>query len=323
MTVTGRGANVPTSKAVLLRDMLKRDEIYIVPELADCAAAKAAEINGFKVIMVSSGDLACSLTGIPDLELLSLDEFVAVTDRICNMSQLPLIIDADDGFGRPLNAYYACQRLMKAGAAGVLITDAAEHGRRGVLPIEQAVLKFKAAREGLGPDGFLIARVDTNPETQFEETMERSRRYREAGADMICILWMHLVQGDRVELCKRIAASDPGLKWYPDLNAHDAEAGLNIDHLVEFGYKLVGVHFSAHAAMLAMLDTGRHVFESRTNTYVETHYRDTGYNMFTSMSMFGLADGHWPNLERKFVEDPEDAIAVRNANYFCRPDDRF
>jgi methylisocitrate lyase len=314
---------VPTNMAAALRDLLKKDEIYIVPEFADCAAAKAAELNGFKVIMVSSGDLACSLTGIPDLELLSLDEFVAVTDRITNMSPLPLIIDADDGFGRPLNAYYACQRLMKAGAAGVLITDAAEHGRRGVLPIEDATLKFKAAREGLGPDGFLVARVDTNPETQFEETIERSRRYREAGADMICILWMHLVQGDKLALIKKIAAEDPGLKWYPDLNAHDAEAGLDIDELVQYGYQLVGVHFSAHAAMLAMLDTGRHVFESRTNTYVETHYRDTGYNMFTSMSMFGLSDGYWPNIESRFVKDPQDAIAVRNADYFVRPDDKY
>jgi hypothetical protein len=128
---------------------------------------------------------------------------------------------------------------------------------------------------------------------------------------------------DRLALCERIAAADPGLKWYPDLNAHDAETGLNIDDLVKFGYKLVGVHFSAHAAMLAMLDTGRHVFESRNNSYVETHYEDTGYKLFTSMSMFGLSDGYWPKLESKFVKDPQDAIAVRNADYFVRPDDKY
>ncbi len=123
-----------TDTALILRELVAKEEIFIVPELADCAAAKAAEMNGFQAIMVSSGDLACSLTGIPDLQLLSLDEFVAVTDRICNMSPLPLIIDADNVFGRPLNAYYACQRLRKAGAAGVLITEAAEEGRQGVLP---------------------------------------------------------------------------------------------------------------------------------------------------------------------------------------------
>lgn len=308
--------------ATKLRELLKRDAIHIVPELADCAAARAAEINGFEVLMISSGDLACSLTGIPDLQLLSLDEFVWVTDRMTSMTSLPLILDIDNGFGRPLNAYYACQRLRKAGAAGVLVTDMAEEGRQGVLPIDEAVLKFRAARDGLGPDGYLVARVDTHPEEAFEETIERSLAYREAGADMICILWMHKVQGDRLELCRRIAAADPGDKWYPDLSARHGQPELDIDDLVPLGYKLVGVHFSAHAAMLAMLDTGRHVFESRTNVYVDTHYDDTGFHFMTSMSLFGLRDGYWPDIERRYVKDPQDAIAVRNAEYFVRPDDR-
>lgn len=308
--------------ATKLRELLKRDAIHIVPELADCAAARAAEINGFEVLMISSGDLACSLTGIPDLQLLSLDEFVWVTDRMTSMTSLPLILDIDNGFGRPLNAYYACQRLRKAGAAGVLVTDMAEEGRQGVLPIDEAVLKFRAARDGLGPDGYLVARVDTHPEEAFEETIERSLAYREAGADMICILWMHKVQGDRLELCRRIAAADPGDKWYPDLSARHGQPELDIDDLVPLGYKLVGVHFSAHAAMLAMLDTGRHVFESRTNVYVDTHYDDTGFHFMTSMSLFGLRDGYWPDIEHRYVKDPQDAIAVRNAEYFVRPDDR-
>lgn len=306
-----------------LRELLAKDAIHIVPELADCAAARAAEMNGFEIIMISSGDLACSLTGIPDLQLLSLDEFVWTTDRITNMTSMPLIIDADSGFGRPINAYYACQRLRKAGAAGVLITDAAEEGRDGVLPIDEAVLKFRAAREGLGPDGYLIARVDTNPATDFEETIARSLAYREAGADMICILWMHKVQGDRLELCRRIHEADPGAKWYPDLTSHGGRTELDIDDLVPLNYRMVGVHFSSHAAMLAMLDTGRHVFESRTNVYVDTHYQDTGYHFMTSMSLFGLSDGTWPDLERKWVKNPQDAIAVRNAEYFVRDTDKY
>ncbi len=314
---------MPTDTALILRELLAKDEIQIVPELADCAAAKAAEINGFKVLMVSSGDLACSLTGIPDLQLLSLDEFVLITDRITSMSPLPLIIDADNGFGRPLNTYHACQKLRKAGAAGVLVTEAADHGRQGVLPMDEAALKFQAARDGLGPDGYLIARIDLHPEDDFDEVIRRSHAYRAAGADMICILWMHLVRGDRLELCRRIAAADPGPKWYPDLTSHGGESELRIDDLAPLGYRMVGVHFSSHAAMLAMLDTGRHVFESRTNVYVDTHYRDTGFHFMTSMSMFGLSDGTWPDLERRYVKDPLDAIAVRNADYFVRPDDRF
>jgi len=313
-----------TDGAVRLRQILdSSDEIHIVPELADCAAARAAEINGFKILMVSSGDLACGLTGIPDLQLLSLDEFVLTTDRITSMCDLPLIIDADDGFGRPLQTYYGCQKLRKAGAAGVLVTEAAGLGRQGVLPVEEAVQRFRAARDGLGPDGYLIARVDLHPEDDFDEVVARSRTYREAGADMICVLWMHRLTGDRMDYCRRLAAADPGPKWYPDLATNNGKAELNIDDLAPLNYRMVGVHFSSHAAMLAMLDVGRHVFESRTNEYVESHFRDTGYNFMTSMSLFGLRDGHWPGLESRYVTDPQDAIAVRNADYFVRATDRI
>jgi methylisocitrate lyase len=306
-----------------LRELLKLEAIHIVPELYDCAGARAAQINGFQIIMLSSSALACGLTGIPDLQLLSVDEFVWVTERITNMCALPLLIDADDGFGRPLAAYQGCKRLVKAGAAGVLITDSAELGKNGVAPMEDAVLRFRAARDGLGPDGYLIARVDTNPETEYEQTIERCLAYREAGADMICVLWMHKVSGDKLALCKKLNARDPGPKWYPDLSSSHGVSELNIDDLVPFGYRMVGVHYHAHAAMLAMLDTGRHVFESRTNCYVEEHYRDTGYNFFTAMVLYGLADNTWPSIEQKYVKNPADAISVRSRAYFVREDDKY
>ena len=134
-------AKVPAADR--LRAMFNDDKVRIVPELADCMGAKAAEMNGFEVIMVSSGDLACAMTGIPDLQLLSIDDFVRVTEQITHMTPMPLIIDADDGFGlgRALNAQYGCMRIMQAGAAGVLVTDTSELGRKGQLPIPDATLR--------------------------------------------------------------------------------------------------------------------------------------------------------------------------------------
>ena len=307
-----------------LRTMLENSaEPLIVPEIYDCASAKAAEMNGFQVIMVSSGDLACSLTGIPDLQLLSLDEFVGVTDRITNMTEMPLIIDADEGFGRPLNTYYGCQRLVKAGAAGVLVTDAAAMGKQGQLSREEAVLRFRAARDGLGKDAILIARCDSDPEREFNEAIDRCNSYLEAGVDMICLLWMHKVKGDKFELCKRFDAAVKGWKWYPDLSGSSNGKEVTVQQLSSLNYKLIGIHYSMHAAMLSMLDVGRHVMESKTNDYVEDHFNNTGYKFFTSMSLFGLHDNSWVDIEKKYVEDPKDAIAVRNADYFVRKDDRF
>lgn len=92
--------------------------------------------------------------------------------------------------------------------------------------------------------------------------------------------------------------------------------------LQELGcYKLVGVHFSCHAAMLAMLDVGRHVMQEQTNDYVDYHFDDTGYKTFTTMSMFGLTDGSWVEAENAFVREPQDSVAQRNADYFVRAED--
>ena len=71
-----------------LRELVSKEKTLIVPELHDCMSAKAAEMNGFEVIMVSSGDLACALTGIPDLQLLSIDDFVRVTEQITRMTPM-------------------------------------------------------------------------------------------------------------------------------------------------------------------------------------------------------------------------------------------
>ena len=83
-------AKVPAADR--LRAMFNDDKVRIVPELADCMGAKAAEMNGFEVIMVSSGDLACAMTGIPDLQLLSIDDFVRVTEQITHMTPMPMTV---------------------------------------------------------------------------------------------------------------------------------------------------------------------------------------------------------------------------------------
>ena len=329
-------AKIPAEQR--LRELIREGKPRLVPELADCMGAKAAEMNGFEVIMVSSGDLACAMTGIPDLQLLSVDDFVRVTEQITHMTPLPLIVDADDGFGlgRALNAQYGCMRIMQAGAAGVLVTDTSELGRKGQLDVEDACLRFRAARAGLdanGRHGFLIARCDSDLINDFEETVDRCAAYIDAGADMLCILWMHKIQDrqQKIDAMRRLrdALDARGGKyknfpmWYPDLcgKTHDPEE-VSMQELEDLGcYRLVGVHFSCHAAMLAMLDVGRHVMQEQSNDYVDYHFDDTGYKTFTTMTMFGLTDGSWVEAENAFVRAPQDSVAQRNADYFVRSGD--
>ena len=321
-----------------LRALIADGKNRLVPELADCMGAKAAEMNGFEVIMISSGDLSAVLTGMPDIQLLSIDDFCRATEQISRMTQMPVIVDADDGFGlgRALNAHFGCARIMQSGAAGVLVTDASELARRGQLSIEDACLRFKAARAGLdanGRHGFLVARCDSDIIHDFDETLARCAAYIDAGADMICVLWMHKIPGreQKIDAMRRLrdGLNAMGGKyvdfpmWYPDLcgAAHDP-GEVSMKDLEELGvYKLTGVHFSCHAAILAMLDVGRHVMMEQTNDYVDYHFDDTGFKTFTPMSMFGLTDGTWVEAERMFVRDPQDAVSQRNADYFVREDD--
>lgn len=254
------------------------------------------------------------------------------------MTPMPLIIDADDGFGlgRALNAQYGCMRIMQAGAAGVLVTDTSELARKGQLSISDAVLRFKAARAGLnanGHNGFLIARCDSDLVHDFAAAVNRCAAYIDAGADMLCILWMHKIPDRKKKLlmCRKLrdALNARGSRyenfsmWYPDLcgKAHDPEE-VSVDELKELGvYKLAGVHYSAHAAMLAMLDVGRHVMKDQNNDYVDYHFDETGYKTFTTMSMFGLTDSSWVEAENSYVREPRDSVAQRNADYFVREDD--
>lgn len=300
------------------------NEVILVPEIFDCASAKAADLNGFKVIMISSADLANSLCGVPD-GFISLDEIIRTVERISSMTEMPVIMDSDYGYGTPLNCYYGVKRIAKAGAAGVLITDAHADGRPGMVSPELAALRFKAARDALGDDdALLIARCDANPETDFNETVERCNIYLEAGANMTCILNMHLVKGNRTELCRKLSEQIPGWKWYPDLTADEhGNPEVNLDDLFDLGYRMTGIHFSMHASMIAMLDTGRHVLKNRDNVYVTKHYDYTGYRFFSPTVFFGILPGdRWRMLEEKYV--PEDQrILKRAAEYFCRDDDCY
>lgn len=82
-----------------LSEYLSDENLYYVPEIFDCMSTKAAEINGFKMVMISSSDFSCAYTGIPDLKLLTVDEYAGMAERITNMTDMPLFIDADEGLG--------------------------------------------------------------------------------------------------------------------------------------------------------------------------------------------------------------------------------
>lgn len=304
-------------------------ELILVPEVYDCASAKAAELNGFDTVMISSGDFACAYTGIPDLRLLSVDEYEAVTSRISNMSDMPIILDIDDGFGRPVSTYNACKRLCRAGAAGVLVTDAKENSKPGGPgDMKLVTTRIRAAHDGFADagdeDSLIIARCDINPRTDFEEYIERSNKYLEAGANMIC-LYPFAVHGEgRHDLARRLGENINGWLWWPDLTSDEnGDPEFDIKDLFSWGYKMTGLHFSFHAAFSAMLDAGRHAFKEKGNSYITHAYDWTGYRFKSPLVFFGIGDNEWVDREAKYSEDPNQTILKRYHELLCRPNDVY
>lgn len=120
---------------------------------------------------------------------------------------------------------------------------------------------------------------------------------------------------------RRVAAAVHAPFWYPDLDPGDKAE--DAAELLELGYHFTGIHTAFRAAMYAMLDCNRHVFELKNNDYVMEHYDYTGFHFYYSPMTCFLKDGKWADLEASFVNKPEDGLALRKMKGFCGPTDKL
>jgi methylisocitrate lyase len=151
-----------------------------------------AEPIGHKAIYLSGGGLAANSLGLPDLGISSLDDVITDVDRITCASELPLLVDADTGFGGAFNIARTVRSLTRAGAAGMHIEDQVAAKRCGhrpgkaVVSIAEMVDRVKAAVDARTDGEFVImARTDALAVEGMEKTVERAFACVEAGADMI------------------------------------------------------------------------------------------------------------------------------------------
>ena len=153
--------------------------------------ALLAERAGFKAIYLSGGGVAAGSLGIPDLGITTLQDVLIDIDRITNVTELPLIADADIGFGTSaFNVARTVKSFIKAGAAGLHIEDQVGAKRCGhrpnkeIVPLDEMVDRIKAAVDAKSdPDFMIIARTDALAVEGLEASLERAEAYIEAGAD--------------------------------------------------------------------------------------------------------------------------------------------
>jgi 2,3-dimethylmalate lyase len=175
-----------------LREMLSGGQLVPAPGVYDAMSARLAEAAGFPAVYMSGFGVTASLLGRPDIGLLGMSEMAQAARRIVSAVEVPVIADADTGYGNAINVIRTVQEYEAAGVAAMHIEDQVTPKRCGhmtgkqVVPAEVMIDKVKAAVAARqDPDLVLIARTDAAAVEGIDAAIDRALRYREAGADML------------------------------------------------------------------------------------------------------------------------------------------
>ena len=178
----------------VLKQRLKQPEILVAPGVFDAFSAMAATNAGFEALYVSGASIAYTRLGRPDIGLFGLEEVSDVVSHISERIDLPLIVDADTGFGNALNVQRTVRLLERSGAAGIQIEDQAMPKRCGHLDGKALVSKsemagkIRAAVDARRDEATqIIARTDAIGVEGFEAALERAQAYKDAGADVLFV----------------------------------------------------------------------------------------------------------------------------------------
>ena len=180
--------NAPTRA---LRERIENGPCLVVPGAANALAARIIEDVGFEAVYVTGAGIANTYLGAPDIGLVTLSELSAHVGAIRQAVSLPLVVDADTGFGNAVNVRRTVSLLERAGADAIQLEDQVEPKRCGhfegksLVSPEEMASKVRAAVEARSnPDLVVIARTDARAVEGYDAALARARQYAEAGADM-------------------------------------------------------------------------------------------------------------------------------------------
>ena len=177
-----------------LRQLVEARRGVLVPGAFNALSARVIEDLGFEAIYITGAGITNMWFGLPDQGFMGLHEIADHTARIRDAVALPLIVDADTGFGNALNVRHTVRVLERAGADCIQFEDQVAPKRCGhfsgkeVISTEEAVAKIKAAVDArTDPDLLIMARTDACAVHGFEAAIERARKFSEAGADILFV----------------------------------------------------------------------------------------------------------------------------------------
>jgi methylisocitrate lyase len=180
------------SAGARLRRAVKRHAPLQLAGTVNAYCALLAERAGFRAVYLSGAGVANASLGLPDLGITTLDDVLEDARRITAATPLPLLVDADTGFGSAFNIARTTRELIRAGAAGMHIEDQEQAKRCGhrpnkaTVPLEEMCDRLKAAVDARNDENFVVmARTDALAREGIQSALERAEAYAAAGADMI------------------------------------------------------------------------------------------------------------------------------------------
>jgi 2-methylisocitrate lyase-like PEP mutase family enzyme len=279
----------PTSKRRRLRARLARDELLVMPGGFSPVYARAAELAGFESFFLAGSQMSGFLAGVPDTGIIGLRDIVDHARHVAAATAIPVLLDADTGFGNAVNVYYAVKEMVRAGIAAMQLEDqeapkkSGTGGGRRCIALDEAVGKIRAAcaaRDELDPEFVICARVDTIGAEGWSmaDTIARAVAYAtEGGADLV---WLNAVQTRKqlAEVCAK--TPKPVLcNWWSDI-----EPPPTFEEYAALGVRVaLYPTFTAQAGLQAAWDL-LHDFKARGQAAMDD------WRARTKVSPYGAAD---------------------------------
>ncbi len=243
-----------TDRRCRLRSLFCESRCVYPASVFDPISARIAEDIGFEVGMLAGSVASMTVLGAPDLIVLSLSELADQSQRICRAGELPLLVDADHGYGNALNVMRTVEELENAGVAALSIEDTdlprpfGDHAKASLISIEEGVGKIRAALRARRDEALIIAgRTSVRAARDFPDVIDRVVAYEDAGADAVFVVG--------VENREQLEAVSARVRA-PIILGGAADELLDAEYLADHGVKIcLRGHQPFAAAVKAVYDT--------------------------------------------------------------------
>lgn len=296
------------AKRTALRQALNATGPLVLPGVSDALGARLVETSGFSAAYATGAGIANAQFGVADVGLVSLGEVTAQAGRIVDATGLPVVVDADTGFGNALSTMRTTHLLESAGAAGIQIEDQTMPKRCGhfdghdLVETEEMVAKVVAAtraRSSSGDDALVvIARTDARGVTGLDDAIRRCHAYLKAGADVL------FLEAPRTEEeLARIGAEFRGVPLIANIVEGGKTPQLPAAELHALGFTVI---LFANFLMRVMARAGQEALAHLRDTGDTSDYADQTLDWSDRQALFAL-----PELDALDTELANEAASVR------------